>query len=127
MESLVPYAAAVYGVLACVAALFQVALALGAPWGHLTLGGRWPGRLPVPARVGAVVLGGLLVAMAGVTAGAGGLFAPFGPGWLIWVAVAVSLISAQLNLMTPSIAERRLWAPVTTVMAAAVLVVAIWG
>lgn len=127
MASLVPYAAAVFAALSIIAALFQFAVALGAPLGHLTLGARWPGRLPVAARIGAVGQGVLLIAMARIVAGAGGLLPLVGPTWLIWLVVAVSLLSAQLNLITPSPSERRLWAPVTTVMAIAVLAVAIWG
>lgn len=29
---------------------FHVAMICGAPWGHLTMGGRWPGALPPAAR-----------------------------------------------------------------------------
>ena len=30
---------------------FQIALVMGAPWGELTLGGKWRGRLPSSARL----------------------------------------------------------------------------
>jgi hypothetical protein len=36
--------------------LFQLALACGAPWGHLAMGGgKYPGVFPVPLRIAAVV------------------------------------------------------------------------
>ena len=34
---------------------FQLALALGAPWGRYAMGGALPGRFPPPMRVAAVV------------------------------------------------------------------------
>ena len=44
-----------YVLLAAFAALFQIALALGAPWGKYALGGRWQGKLPLPVRIFALV------------------------------------------------------------------------
>ena len=35
--------------------LFQIALAAGMPWGHLAMGGRYPGKFPPNMRVGAVI------------------------------------------------------------------------
>ncbi|WP_138422863.1 hypothetical protein [Maritimibacter alexandrii] len=114
--TLVEIAALVFSVLALIVCLFQFALALGAPWGHLAMGGRWPGRMPVPLRVGAVVQGGLMVLFARLVAGAGGLLAPVGPGWLIWAVVAITGLSTLMNNVTPSRPERLLWGPVTVVM-----------
>lgn len=42
----------------------------------------------------------------------------------VWVPVVVSTISLVLNSMTPSAAERRLWAPVVTAMLIAGLIAA---
>lgn len=114
--SLVTLAAILFAVLALCVALFQFALALGAPWGRLAMGGRWPGKLPVAGRVGAVVQGGLMVAFARIVAGQAGLLAPIGPVWLIWIVVAVTGLATLLNNITPSLPERRLWGPVTVVM-----------
>ena len=95
----------------------QLALVAGAPWGHLTLGGRWPGRLP--PRVRAVCLGQalLLAAMGAAVAGQAGLLALGWPGWAIWAVAGVSLLSMVANLATPSRLERLLWGPATAVMA----------
>lgn len=110
---------------------FQCALALGAPWGHLTMGGRFSGRLPGPMRVAAVAQALVLVLAGGVVLARAGVVAL--PQWLasastlIWAVVGLSAVSLLLNLITPSRAERRLWAPVVAVMLASSLVVALGG
>ncbi len=104
-------AAILYAALAVVVALFQIALAAGAPWGHLAMGGRWSGRLPPALRGLALVQAGLMVLMARVVLGQAEVLPMLGPGWLIWPVAAVSALAALANLATPSRAERRLWAP----------------
>ena len=44
--------------------LLQLSLAAGAPWAHLTMGGQWPGVLPLTERVVALVNAALLVRLA---------------------------------------------------------------
>ncbi|HPG60965.1 MAG TPA: hypothetical protein PK586_03090 [Casimicrobium sp.] len=44
-------AALLFVAASCVVGVFQIALALGAPWGELTLGGRWRGSLPLAVRL----------------------------------------------------------------------------
>ena len=39
------------------------------------------------------------------------------PRWTGWAALGLSVVSALLNLVTPSRPERAIWAPVTLVMA----------
>ncbi|MBV7409442.1 hypothetical protein [Maritimibacter sp. DP1N21-5] len=119
------WAGILYGVLALIAAAFQLAVALGMPWGQLTMGGRWPGRLPGVMRALAVVQAGLLVLLARIVAGASGLFVPLGPSWLIWIAVAFTGLSTLANGATPSRPERRLWGPVTTIMFLSAIYVAV--
>lgn len=115
-------AAWVYALLAGVAVLFQLALAAGAPWGHLAMGGRWPGRLPAALRFAALVQAGVLTVFAVIVLGQAAVVSPAPPPALVWAVVALSAISAAMNLLTPSIPERRIWGPVTLVM----LVCAIW-
>lgn len=43
-------AALLFTLASTVVGAFQIALALGAPWGEFTLGGRWRGRLPTRVR-----------------------------------------------------------------------------
>lgn len=123
--TLVTLAAIAFGGLAVVVCLFQFALALGAPLGHLAMGGRWPGKMPIPARVSAVVQGGLMVAMARIVLGQAGVFTQVGPNWLIWLVVAITGLSTLLNNITPSAPERRLWGPVTVVMFLCAIYVAV--
>ncbi|MCX4239296.1 hypothetical protein [Paraliomyxa miuraensis] len=123
-------AALVFGVLVAIVVLFQLALAAGAPWGHLAMGGRHPGRFPAKLRIGAVIQAGLLGLLALVVMGRAGLDVPLTtswPAWTIWIPVVVSGLSLLMNLATPSKAERRLWAPVAAGMLGSSLVVALMG
>lgn len=123
--TLVNLAAIAFGGLAVLVCLFQFALALGAPLGHLAMGGRWPGKMPIPARISAVVQGGVMVAMARIVLGQAGVFTQVGPNWLIWLVVAITGLSTLLNNITPSAPERRLWGPVTVVMFLCAIYVAV--
>ena len=108
------YAVATAGVIA-----FQVALALGAPWGAYAMGGASPGRLPPAMRVAALVQAAVLGALAVVVLSHAGLALPSlarAYPWLIWIAVAVSALSVLLNAITRSAGERRIWLPVALVL-----------
>lgn len=115
-------AALIYAVLAEAAALFQVALLAGAPWGRLTMGGRWPGRLPPVLRAWAAAQAALLGLMALAVLAAAGVMPLALPAWTGWAALAVTALSAVANLVTPSRPERLLWGPVTLAMLATGLV-----
>lgn len=111
------YMALLLGVVA-----FQVAVIVGAPWGHLTQGGRHLGQLPPRRRVVAGVSIALLLCMGAAIASFVGL-GPSLPAWVGWAVVAVQALSTLANWATPSAAERRLWAPINTLMLAAALYV----
>ncbi|MEL6645314.1 MAG: hypothetical protein AAFQ79_15390 [Pseudomonadota bacterium] len=105
--------------LGCLAiAFFQVALIAGAPLGPWTQGGRHPGALPASGRaiaalsIGIVLWQGLAILSAAGFPGLGW------PRWTGWMAMGVSVVSAVLNVITPSARERAVWGPVQTVMAA---------
>lgn len=106
------WTAALYLTLAVPTLVLQLGLALGAPWGRFAMGGRVPGRFPPRYRIGAVVQGALLAAVAYVVAGQGGLvgFAP--PRALLYAVFALMTVSLVLNTITPSKGERLLWAPI---------------
>ena len=94
---------------------FQVAMALGAPWGAYAMGGASPGRFPPAMRVAALIQAAVLGALAVVVLSHAGLALPSlaeAYPWLIWVAVAVSALSVLLNAITRSAGERRIWLPV---------------
>ena len=120
MSPLLP--AIAFAVLACVPACVQVALAFGAPLGRLTMGGRWPGRLPRHARLLALVQAGLLALMAWVVlAVARGEL----PSWPVWLVVGVQGLSVVAHVVTPSRAERRLWLPFVAGMLACAIAVGV--
>lgn len=121
-------AATVYSIATVGVVGFQIALALGAPWGAYAMGGAFPGRFPPRLRVAAVVQAIVLIALAVVVLAFAGLILPAlvqDAPWLIWLAVAFSALAAVLNTITRSVGERRLWAPVTYVMLVCSLVVAL--
>ncbi len=111
-----------------VLALFQLALAAGAPWGSLAMGGRFPGRFPPSMRVAAVVQVFIYVLMAAVVASRAGLALP---EWgevsrvAVWVVAGLMAVAVVLNVITPSKWERRIWAPVALGLVASSLVVAL--
>ena len=120
-------AARAFLALVAVVVAFQLALAAGAPWGALAMGGAFPGRLPPAMRAAAVVQALLLALFGAVVAARAGLALP---RWrrasrrLVWVVVAYAIVGAVLNAITPSAAERALWLPVTLVLGACALAVA---
>lgn len=117
-------AAALYAGLAAIAALFQLALAAGAPWGHLVLGAVHPGRLPARMRALAVFQAALWGALAWAVLARAGL-AGAAPGLGFGLAVALTALSFLASLLSPARAERRLWAPVMGTMLGAAIVVSL--
>lgn len=111
--------AAIYALVTAGVVLFQLALAVGAPWGAYAMGGAFPGRMPPALRfaavIQAIVLAGLTVV---VLADAGLLGVPIVHDlpWLIWIPVAVSVMATVLNASTRSRGERRIWLPVAIVL-----------
>lgn len=106
------------GVVSVVVA-FQLALACGAPWGHLAMGGRFPGRFPATLRVAAFLQAILLAFFAIIALSQARVV------WVqyydmadnaIWGVAVVSGLSLIMNLVTPSKWERVLWAPAAGVM-----------
>lgn len=120
-------AALIYAVLTGFVVAFQLALALGAPWGEFAMGGAFPGQFPPALRVGAVVQAVILSLLAGVVLARAGAALPRWrrtSRWLIWLVVAVSALSLLLNLITPSGGERLIWAPVAFLLLASSFYVA---
>ncbi len=121
-------AAIVFAILTLVAVGFQVALALGAPWGEYAMGGANRGRLPPAMRIAALVQAIILSILAlGVLQRAGLVDVPIlrDLPWLIWVAVAFSAVSLVLNAISRSAGERRIWVPVALLMLGSSLLVAL--
>ena len=121
-------AARIYAVVTFVVIAFQIALALGAPWGAYAMGGAFPGQFPPELRVAAVVQAVILAGLALVVLARAGITLPQWSRtsrWLVWVVVAFSALSLVLNLITPSARERAIWAPVALIMLICSVIVAV--
>jgi len=117
-------AAWIFAALTAVVVAFHLSGILGAPVGHLTMGGRWPGVLPLEGRIAAGLSAVLMVSLALVVLGRAGIL-PVRPSRLaIWLVVGLMGLSVVMHLATPSAAERALWLPQILVMLACALVVA---
>ena len=120
--------AALYALVTTIVVGFQVALALGAPWGTYAMGGAFPGRLPRSMRVVALLQAFILATLAVIVLGNAGVMdvpAVKDLPWLIWVPVAVSAVAVVLNASTRSVGERRIWLPVALVLLVSSLGVAL--
>ena len=107
-------AAILYILITVVVIFFQMFLVLGAPWGEFTQGGRYKGTLPISGRISAAISIPILVFMASSISSVVG----FVPNWSIrtaYITLALQGVTAVFNLITPSLKERRLWGPVTTI------------
>lgn len=121
-------AAQLFAVLIMAIVLFQVALSLGAPWGSIAMGGRYPGKFPLRMRVAAIVQALSLVVLALIVLVRGNVissdfYAASEVG--IWIVVAIFTLSLVMNLITPSRWERIIWAPIVTILVACSLLVAL--
>ncbi|MBK9574611.1 MAG: hypothetical protein IPO43_18730 [Rhodoferax sp.] len=120
-------AARVFAALIGATVIFQLALALGAPWGELAWGGAYPGVLPTSMRWASLASVLLLLALAAVVlirAGLTGLRWKPASTKLVWLVVAYCGLGVIANAMSPSFWERVIWVPVTLVLLACSLVVA---
>ena len=117
----------VYTAATAVVVAFQIALALGAPWGAYAMGGAYPGQFPPALRIAALVQAGILIGLAGIVLARAGIALKgweHVARWMVWVAVVFSAVSLVLNLITPSAGERMLWAPVAFALLVCSLTVA---
>lgn len=121
-------AAILYTALATVLILFQLALAVGAPWGKLTMGGFHTGTLPKKFRFAAILQAlVILTTVAIVTIEAGLWLGHFKPitSIGIWFVIVLFSISLILNLITRSIWERRMGAPIALCMLICSIIIAV--
>ena len=108
-------------VLLGVVSVFQIALALGAPWGNAAWGGQHDGVLPVGLRIASAVVGLVVYPLiaAFVLASAGLIEADWLPGTGkvgMWVLTGFFSLGAIANFASRSKAERN-WGPVSLAIA----------
>jgi hypothetical protein len=118
----------VFLVLTAIGALFQLALALGAPWGEYTLGGRFPGKLPPKIRVAALAQMLVMFMFAFIVLVRAGLI--FGELYAvsrvaIWFVAGFFVLGSLANLSTPSKRERLVWGPVNVLLLMVTIVIAL--
>lgn len=123
-------AAVLFGVMA----LFQVALALGVPWGAYAFGGRAvrdDGILPAGYRAASGVTAVVLVFFAVVMLTRGGVIGDSGDStWvtvLSWVIVAFMAINTPMNLMGKHWIEKYVFGGITLVLVVLCSIVAAVG
>ena len=111
-------------------ASFQVALAVGIPWGRAAWGGAHD-RLPRRLRVASAFAAGLWVAAAIVILDAAGHdVSPVSSGaarWVAWVLFGLLALGALMNLASRSRWERFLMGPIAALLSLLCLVVALAG
>ncbi len=111
--------------------VFQVALALGAPLGEYTLGGRYPGSLPNGLRIAALFQILILLIFASVVVARAGLGLAQYSGLAstgIWFIAAFFAFGTLLNLSSPSKKEKRVMGPANVIALVCTLALALgWG
>ena len=109
--------------------LFQLALAFGAGWGELAFGGAHKGKLPNNLRIVSAFSFLVALALAGHYLSELGFLPSLLDGVnrtvANWVFFGFLAVGAVLNNISRSKPERRLWGPITLVMAASALIVAL--
>lgn len=123
-------AAWVFVALLAAAAVFQLALALGAPWGAFAWGGQHKGTLPAGYRWGsaaAILVYALFAVVVLDRAGVVDALPEGFSGVAIWVIVAFLGLSVIMNGVSRSRPERFVMTPLSLVLALLVLVVALSG
>lgn len=114
-------------------AIFQVALAVGAPYGDAVFGGKAPtnaGVLTRSFRVLAVVQATVLVLLAWILLARTELvgvssFAASSLTWMTWVVFAFLVLNTAANFSAPHPIERWVMGPVTLVLSALTLLIAL--
>ena len=121
-------AALLYATLSAGVVAFQIALAVGVPWGAYAMGGAFPGQFPPALRIAALVQAMFLATLVAIVMARSGLILngwSRRAHWLVWIVVAFAAISLVLNVTTPSAGERAIWAPVALLLLVSSMIVAI--
>lgn len=125
-------AAVVAAIVFALLALFQVALAAGAPFGGVSWGGTHQGKLPRQMRFGSAIGVVVLVLAALIVLAAAGVigWSPIPEGALtatVWVLAGFLVFNTLGNLASKSRFERLVFGPVTAFLVVLCVTVALTG
>ncbi|NUN10462.1 MAG: hypothetical protein HUU54_14905 [Ignavibacteriaceae bacterium] len=121
------YSAILFSILILVIISFQIALAAGKPWGEYAMGGKYPGRFPLPLRIGAVIQAFILLGIGLIVLIRAKMILSFWYSFsetAIWFVAGFTVLGTVLNLITPSKKERMIWGPVSILLLISSLIVA---
>jgi hypothetical protein len=109
-------------------AVFQLGLALGAPWGRFAWGGQHDGRLPGSLRVGSAVSIGIYALFAAILLDRAGVMHAI-PSLSVarvgsWVLVGYFTLGVVMNGISRSKGERAVMTPTSLALAVGALLVA---
>jgi hypothetical protein len=126
--SLTLVAAIIFVSLCGLVCFFYIALAFGAPWGSIAMGGKYPGKLPINIRFACLlneIVYGLfiIIILARVKLIWPGLLDAAAIG--TWAIVGLLAIGILFNIMAPSRWERIIWAPVALLLLICAIIVGI--
>jgi len=111
-----------------IVSLFQLALALGAPWVKIAMAGKYPGKFPNKMRMAAVFQMFILLFFIWIALVKSEKLNLEWKGFadkMIWVVVSFSVLAFVLNIITPSKWERIIWTPVCLIMLISSILIAI--
>ena len=112
-------AAIVFSGLVVFISLFQLALAVGRPWGTLAWGGRFPGKLPPRMRIASLASAFLLLGFGLIVCAKAGLVLPESAqlsALAVWGVVGYCALGVVANAATRSKWERIVWLPFVVLM-----------
>lgn len=108
--------------------VLQLFLAFGAPWGEFTMGGKFPGKLPIKMRIAALVqivilmfFATMVISKAGIAFESFFRVAKIG----IWFVLAFFIFGSIVNLSSPSKKEKLVMGPLNIIALICIFMVAI--
>ncbi|MCS7052657.1 MAG: hypothetical protein NZM09_02860 [Ignavibacterium sp.] len=117
----------VFVFLTLIVIVFQLALAMGVPWGAASMGGKFPGKYPPKMRMVAAFNALVLFFFCVIVLSRANFIAPqlfsFSKT-AIWFVIIFFGISTVMNIITPSKIER-IWAPVAAFQLITSLIIAL--
>jgi hypothetical protein len=109
-------------------AIFQLALAFGAPLGDYTLGGKYPGKVPSKIRLAALLQILILALFVVIVLTRSGIILEqfFRVSRIaIWFVAGFFILGSFVNLTSPSLKEKRLMGPINVLLLLLSIVIAI--